>query len=117
MVAVSGSARNRSTQDSMPPSKPQRLSFYPAFGPVGNAGYSHFSAALAEPVVHTESPVHLVSPNATRSLRWSNALIVDVIVPPSSNNKLLYRDRLRERSEEHTSELQSHSDLVCRLLL
>src|SRR5438034_8678737 len=25
--------------------------------------------------------------------------------------------RSRERSEEHTSELQSHSDLVCRLLL
>src|SRR5436190_15831877 len=24
---------------------------------------------------------------------------------------------LRDRSEEHTSELQSHSDLVCRLLL
>src|SRR5260221_6404366 len=33
----------------------------------------------------------------------------------------LLRDRpyhpCRERSEEHTSELQSHSDLVCRLLL
>src|SRR5438034_7208975 len=26
-------------------------------------------------------------------------------------------DRHPERSEEHTSELQSHSDLVCRLLL
>src|SRR5476649_3031368 len=25
--------------------------------------------------------------------------------------------RVRKRSEEHTSELQSHSDLVCRLLL
>src|SRR5438034_5577536 len=25
--------------------------------------------------------------------------------------------RLEQRSEEHTSELQSHSDLVCRLLL
>src|SRR5438034_3686126 len=25
--------------------------------------------------------------------------------------------RIRYRSEEHTSELQSHSDLVCRLLL
>src|SRR4030095_17241278 len=25
--------------------------------------------------------------------------------------------RCRSRSEEHTSELQSHSDLVCRLLL
>src|SRR5436190_12458658 len=28
-----------------------------------------------------------------------------------------YVSRLSERSEEHTSELQSHSDLVCRLLL
>src|SRR5947207_9306123 len=27
------------------------------------------------------------------------------------------RDRAVARSEEHTSELQSHSDLVCRLLL
>src|SRR5438034_11014225 len=27
------------------------------------------------------------------------------------------RDYLSTRSEEHTSELQSHSDLVCRLLL
>src|SRR5260221_7124304 len=27
------------------------------------------------------------------------------------------RDTLKKRSEEHTSELQSHSDLVCRLLL
>src|SRR2546421_3345728 len=27
------------------------------------------------------------------------------------------RDRILERSEEHTSELQSRSDLVCRLLL
>src|SRR5260221_4089872 len=26
-------------------------------------------------------------------------------------------DTLRSRSEEHTSELQSHSDIVCRLLL
>src|SRR5438132_9022461 len=26
-------------------------------------------------------------------------------------------DGLNQRSEEHTSELQSHSDLVCRLLL
>src|SRR5438034_2412274 len=28
-----------------------------------------------------------------------------------------YSGREVERSEEHTSELQSHSDLVCRLLL
>src|SRR5438034_3651791 len=30
---------------------------------------------------------------------------------------VLLRLALGERSEEHTSELQSHSDLVCRLLL
>src|SRR5260221_6604752 len=30
---------------------------------------------------------------------------------------LRYRVRRVRRSEEHTSELQSHSDLVCRLLL
>src|SRR5437588_8770553 len=29
----------------------------------------------------------------------------------------LYAEGQRRRSEEHTSELQSHSDLVCRLLL
>src|SRR5438034_1991173 len=31
-------------------------------------------------------------------------------------NQIQYHDAV-ERSEEHTSELQSHSDLVCRLLL
>src|SRR5260221_10289552 len=30
---------------------------------------------------------------------------------------LLHSPHARRRSEEHTSELQSHSDLVCRLLL
>src|SRR5260221_8128914 len=30
---------------------------------------------------------------------------------------LLYTSDAADRSEEHTSELQSHSDLVCRLLL
>src|SRR5437667_2446831 len=29
----------------------------------------------------------------------------------------IYRRHGRQRSEEHTSELQSHHDLVCRLLL
>src|SRR5438132_2556480 len=41
--------------------------------------------------------------------------------PPGGRGPLADRDRgrpgCRHRSEEHTSELQSHSDLVCRLLL
>src|SRR5436190_7505357 len=36
---------------------------------------------------------------------------------PSPGETLAGRRGRRGRSEEHTSELQSHSDLVCRLLL
>src|SRR5437667_5616290 len=35
----------------------------------------------------------------------------------TEQSQLLMRRNVRERSEEHTSELQSHHDLVCRLLL
>src|SRR5260221_9954443 len=34
-----------------------------------------------------------------------------------SHTNILYERSQLSRSEEHTSELQSHSDLVCRLLL
>src|SRR5260221_2121111 len=37
--------------------------------------------------------------------------------PPLSPQSRWPPRRLPRRSEEHTSELQSHSDLVCRLLL
>src|SRR5260221_9753040 len=37
--------------------------------------------------------------------------------PPSRSRKRRGAKSLNNRSEEHTSELQSHSDLVCRLLL
>src|SRR5438034_5591479 len=40
------------------------------------------------------------------------------LVPRDSVDSALLRPRvIGQRSEEHTSELQSHSDLVCRLLL
>src|SRR5438874_3297903 len=42
-------------------------------------------------------------------LPWSSRLPVFTAVPPGS--------RANWRSEEHTSELQSRRDLVCRLLL
>src|SRR5437667_4466573 len=46
--------------------------------------------------------------NFTR-LRWASST--------SANSSCRTRLRLGARSEEHTSELQSHHDLVCRLLL
>src|SRR5438034_6918486 len=42
---------------------------------------------------------------------------LDVVVFIFFGRYLVSRLVLRPRSEEHTSELQSHSDLVCRLLL
>src|SRR5260221_3285091 len=35
----------------------------------------------------------------------------------SSRKRYMILEQRKDRSEEHTSELQSHSDLVCRLLL
>src|SRR5260221_8979264 len=40
-----------------------------------------------------------------------------VTVPPAGLIQRVRVEQLETRSEEHTSELQSHSDLVCRLLL
>src|SRR5438034_6741239 len=59
---------------------------------------------------------------------YDTRLIDSPLNRPRANEKLLRCETLTEgrrimelvknvRSEEHTSELQSHSDLVCRLLL
>src|SRR5206468_2214950 len=39
------------------------------------------------------------------------------LVPVDRADQIMLRGRVPARSEEHTSELQSRSDLVCRLLL
>src|SRR5476649_1952385 len=39
------------------------------------------------------------------------------VVARQEGEEMVAADRLDGRSEEHTSELQSHSDVVCRLLL
>src|SRR5690606_8564119 len=49
-----------------------------------------------------------------------NTSILEVLRPPVESTQYLairYTERLAERSEEHTSELQSRENLVCRLLL
>src|SRR5437588_1638392 len=50
-------------------------------------------------------------------LEWSRSGIraEPASTPAQISRDFMHRERLR--SEEHTSELQSHSDLVCRLLL
>src|SRR5260221_9667675 len=49
-------------------------------------------------------------PSRSESRRWSRTV-------SSTRPRASSAPRGSRRSEEHTSELQSHSDLVCRLLL
>src|SRR5437588_3200117 len=54
-----------------------------------------------------------------RSIVYGQRLFLKLFrrLEPGVNTDLEMTRFLNERSEEHTSELQSHSDLVCRLLL
>src|SRR5438034_6984920 len=45
------------------------------------------------------------------------ALLTDCAIDCKAHASILAPGAKMDRSEEHTSELQSHSDLVCRLLL
>src|SRR5256886_12692114 len=45
------------------------------------------------------------------------AAAMHLVLPPPDSRVLAGADAVPERSEEHTSELQSQSNLVCRLLL
>src|SRR2546430_5445346 len=56
----------------------------------------------------------LVLPDAPRLVRF---FLLNQEVASLSENGLFHLRRLNTRSEEHTSELQSQSNLVCRLLL
>src|SRR5215204_1120101 len=51
--------------------------------------------------------------------REPDLVLLDLMLPDGSGFDVCreLRKRSQVRSEEHTSELQSHSDLVCRLLL
>src|SRR5260221_2634147 len=53
----------------------------------------------------------------TASARRSASRSASSISSPKEGFQLRWASSHRSRSEEHTSELQSHSDLVCRLLL
>src|SRR5438034_7278797 len=50
-------------------------------------------------------------------LSTQNRIDVDLLPEAIRSKEIVRGVRLQLRSEEHTSELQSHSDLVCRLLL
>src|SRR2546430_5241713 len=68
-------------------------------------------------------PPRAAGPAISQDQRWALAarLLRDATLDPTDRVAgcllLLYGQPLSRRSEEHTSELQSQSNLVCRLLL
>src|SRR5215204_6760548 len=68
-----------------------------------------FFLMILRPPRSTLFPYTTLFRSRARDSRWSFAAAPSPKRPPQMS--------LRPRSEEHTSELQSHSDLVCRLLL
>src|SRR5882672_5926748 len=82
-----------------------------------------YDAGVNVPVTVVEAFFFLMIRRPPRSTLFPyTTLFRSIIVPypPGGSVDVLGRviaQRMQERSEEHTSELQSHSDLVCRLLL
>src|SRR5437016_10402351 len=59
----------------------------------------------------------IVTPNEARSSALISSALLKSFRRRASSRSFNFRWILRERSEEHTSELQSLTNLVCRLLL
>src|SRR5688572_32244834 len=80
--------------------------------------------ALRHPVIahHRSNPQPVIRKNAAAASRLAFAVMN--LIAPARDGVLVAPERQRQelagigqRSEEHTSELQSQSNLVCRLLL
>src|SRR5438034_11723015 len=76
---------------------------------------------LAEADLHVLERAMVLTTDRHRSRRRGDAQALQLlddglVVRPAAGGRARLLDGGLERSEEHTSELQSHSDLVCRLL-
>src|SRR5947207_12033976 len=74
--------------------------------------YTTLFRSRAEPPTAIEREPNVPVPAATAAVSPSTIEILSIATPRRAP-----RICAKLRSEEHTSELQSHSDLVCRLLL
>src|SRR3989475_7704544 len=104
--------------------------------PAGPSPASSLAAVLRDPLRETAQPVHLAPAPPTRMFPMRALVLVvlcalgataaaaqdtAIVIQPENAGIMVPPPELphavAERSEEHTSELQSQSNLVCRLLL
>src|SRR5207237_1112498 len=92
---------------------PRRFLVVPVPAPIASlaAARLHFLCVA----VHSLGGQHATAAEAARSCVSTRAESPRTSDPISGNLRKI--EQLRQRSEEHTSELQSHLNLVCRLLL
>src|SRR5947207_10675854 len=81
--------------------------------------FSFFFLMIRRPPRSTLFPYTTLFRSGRRRATLNKMSVPDRPFPVDPERRLFPRARSkwRPRSEEHTSELQSHSDLVCRLLL
>src|SRR5215211_8371919 len=103
---------------------PVRPPSHPATGPANSMtaadGARKSPAAVADAPnpkpaaagVWTNCGIRMKAPNMPKPTRNAVTFVVN-----TARSRIILMSTIGCRSEEHTSELQSHSDLVCRLLL
>src|SRR5436190_10240897 len=81
------------------------------------SSYFFFLYVTASTVIYTLSLHDALPIFCDLCVLCASAVKVLVLLLTASGSKPSFAKVSLQRSEEHTSELQSHSDLVCRLLL
>src|SRR5256886_13018534 len=84
--------------------------FHGRGGSVGRGGGPSYQAILAQPAGAVQGQIRITEQGEVIAAKYSQAEV-------GRRNLEILAAACLERSEEHTSELQSQSNLVCRLLL
>src|SRR3989475_5907937 len=126
LTESSGLGSSLPANDSPYRSLAQSRTLYPSFLASSTASASSFGRTTSRMTgTQSDTMVHFLPSHCSKSTgpepSWSSQVTLTGCVKPfmpSSSRRLSVRFRCSNpRSEEHTSELQSQSNLVCRLLL
>src|SRR5256885_3619214 len=93
--------------------RPPRSTLFPYTTLFRSVGLANFAALAQDPVFWQVARNTFVYTILATLVKMVGGLAMALVI----NQQFRGQDRVDERSEEHTSELQSPCNLVCRLLL